>query len=741
MTLGSYYFPIEYPLLGAFQSLRSLYIKRTLTHFPHPKRIAKSLLQLNGAVLKSLKLVFDGAESIFYRNMLEDDFSPEEKLLEGNPLYSSEAPNEDDTRLGKTIWNLNAVFKELKTFYLKDTAGGTKWHAGDLARLPRTLTSLTLLTEREDGQVTHWRDISTLPPKLEILNVNTKRLLPAVVTQLPSSITQLIIPSTVEWHTAILTTDSVANKLTEFTAVPSALVSPTSLEKMVNLTQFNLSCYNQRLSFDLAQCVLPAKVSSISLQLDKQEDLTANVIRTWLPRSLTTLYAYYVDYSSINAMDWPPQLTSLTSASSKVLSSEFYRLPRTLTHLSIAPCYIKSEIRHAPIEGLDADGEGKGIVDHLEAQGRAILATADAKRFAKLREESKRGLIAPSIIESIEKGKTWGLPLLLKTAWITPHAITVQENKSVQFALPYLTHVSTHVTRVENEIETVLENLPSGLQLLKIEAENPPRPPSDDTVVSSWKLAAPPVRDWPHEKFAPSYLATIESHSVPFDPKDFKYLPRTLTKLYSSSAARLKATREDLANLPPALVCLCSSFSRPEDDETLWLSLLPRGITLLHLCHATVEGEDFKNFPRRLQALSAYHALNVDIEHIQELPRTLLTVSMSMGERQKPKKAVFLKLGTSGPMRLVTDQGKYDTKYLEFMQHVLPPNMELGRCNLGKPFAILDFRRRRIAGKSKTDPTIFNRHTPRWEHRHTMQLMKAALEQQNNAQPQNEGKN
>lgn len=334
---------------------------------------------------------------------------------------------------------------------------------------------------------------------------------------------------------------------------------------------------------------------------DEDFSLTSEMLK-FFPTSLSSMNVTRCDWSSIEAIDWPP-LKDL-GFYSPIHVQHYPKLPRSIHTLTGN----RFDLGDAPeFSGLLAAGKHS-----LEGIDRSLWTSIKAELLQEaLTSGGRRGASIERYIEDAELGALCGLPLTLRRTWCTTHhdlvAHMLLPPKLVSVSFVFK-DIATHASFWEHLPPLLNEVAYQGAYGLEV----------DDGL----------VRDiLPSEN--PMTLSNITKLVIHANASDLlpnlSLLPRFLTKLFLPDSNLQPGM---LLELPQTLIDLRISPSSIL-PENAWAADLPRGLKSLHCVKTPLHGEDFANLPPQLETLNALY-LRVTIDALLKLPKTLRKLDFHM---------------------------------------------------------------------------------------------------------------
>lgn len=701
LTLGVVSWPSMYKwplLLQTFGNLRILRLYSRFNGFTDSSRIGYALRRMN-PFLEELCVRGIGATNLF---SLETSVAPIFALdsmfdeFEQCSIDDKGALNGDSENIAAeySIWDLNEIFPNLKKLSLIFSRSAM-WNSHDLALLPRELTSFTYKARNIEAPDDPWRDISNLPKTLQSMRLSPHQIHSDCFSQFPPSLTELRMFMTEEARTIFDQSQHVIDKFASLAYLETSRpwvpppVWPTHLTELVIAQQMDLKD-----SIFWSRRTLPPGLQFLDISPPKTVVLEPHHLRTWLPRTLTTLRAHISSLQLVDVGDWPSNLQTLDIWLDTLSTSEFCKYPRSLTHLDVQMLRNWHANRRAKSEEE---------AENLQAisQARAMLQTIDSERYCTIVEDYHKGRIPTATFEGIEKGHHLGLPLFLRTLKLQSFA---------DFScLPYLENYEA-VLKVPNDegSKNLLRSSPPLLRSIDL---------SFSMITTRAQLSSHASGlEWPRETLSPVNLTCLSIRGAQLPANNWKYLPPTLLELFIRTNGSAIASLEDLKSLPPRLKVLHGSYYVPEGNTCAWASALPRTLEHLALQGCEIDGADLKNLPPHLRSLRLAWARSVTLDHIAALPQTLESANVTLHPSKNEEKLLsfkgrklsrtFLLPGSNTPAAVLDAEYAYNPAFLSEMQFILPRGIICITSTLGSTFWPLMAARSSQCRKFRLDPKL-----------------------------------
>ena len=327
-----------------------------------------------------------------------------------------------------------------------------------------------------------------------------------------------------------------------------------------------------------------------------------------LPRSLTFLEVYAIDWEDMDVKDWPSTFTKLTITQQCKFGTYFFQyLPRRLKELHILSdpdSYEEEEEENEEAE--DEEDDIKRIskdTESLRTIGKDSLLLDDELWIAE-----KHKLLAAgrqTYIDEIEAGGLFGLPL----------SLTELEIDQLTYPIAQKLLMPPHMHKISGRA------LRSGYD--------------DSTLFGAFDHISPVSLHFygcifsPAEKISPTVSALYLSNLISLTFKyviverPFQYLPRGLRHLVCCQMTPVT----DLDDLPQLeSLTLGTPLLQP-----LWTSHLPRSLIRLTANHPIL-GDDLEHLPPGLKSLEA-EIRNATVSQYRQLPRSICTWTLRFRAR------------------------------------------------------------------------------------------------------------
>lgn len=544
------------------------------------------------------------------------------------------------------LWDVNGLFPNLCSLTLA-SYNCREWTATNFASLPRSLERLSL--NIWVGEKT-WDDLSTLPRNLLYLQLGEQAILSTdSYGTLPPSLTHLGHYIRLRDPIAFFRDPQAPKELTHidqnFTASFDLELLIEAVNKEPNTfwqPSITHLAFRQVYTIDINHllAIVPKCLVSLTLPYSAEGLISAEVVKSVLPRTLTSLAATAIEWSAISSFKhWPPNLIDLTLHDDpKFLVRCFPRLPRGLTRLcASAQAGAVIEARNIKLEEVLKAGKEMLRIDIARMYPDAALNKDKAyeKGLAQLRLATNA-----AYYNELKNGRLAGLPLTLT-------------------GLKYLNWPKwdeTYTIIAPPFARSVV--LPRYLILKEFALFFNALPPSVAEVEFGKHRAVDSNSNW-ISRFEPmggegANLTSLSLHELPFGPASLPHLPKTLKRLLIGPQiqgfALPACTVEEIAQMPPNLIFLEIPFRAPQrhitgiiTSPTLpWIHLLPRSLTHIVMHGAGCTGDELEKLPRNLSHLALSVVHDTTIEHLRQLPRKLLMLNLDAAPPEDEQPPIHL---------------------------------------------------------------------------------------------------
>lgn len=591
---------------------------------------SRSLLSQLHSGLQCLELPFKGAAEVFFvdESKTSSDASDSDDAgveFEPSPpkrpkLQEGEV---EEANGGKGPLNMGLLFPNLTSF-----TGHDRWSPSTFARLPRHLSSFScwvIGNINDPASVEHFK---ALPPNLT--SFSTEMQFPATVLDiLPSSLTYLS-PDALGMAEAVYLAKNphILPNLVEFPCVTSSFDHglPSVLDRMLTLLGGRLPDNMSSVeAYDIAPERIFAALSKNVLFLlttgtSSPFHLTDQLIRTSLPKSLTTLKVGSINWDGVSSNIWPSTLITLTIFNDSAAGpAQFHRLPRSLLYLTIN---VELSLQEPSIKGMTPEEEAQ-----LFSLGQASLAGPEKESWSVAKQALLGRRIDPwnaaeDYIAHVEKGGLYGLPLGLLELTLSCYAGNIPNEVLLP---PHLHTLYLYYERPLIHSDNFFRLLPPSLTRTIVPSLAKP---------STWKVFQADKDSSIASTLRDSTRITDLSWMCKEDISPYTaFLPRSLRTLDASSQQTLSEAQ--LADLPPKLESLHVKLKALPADPGQWLSALPRGLLYLRVSmpHGTwFDGKYVQFLPPRLETL-IFCVRNLTLAQFWSLPRTLCHVANDRPKR------------------------------------------------------------------------------------------------------------
>ena len=525
------------------------------------------------------------------------------------PVKRAKHVETDSTQPHAELWNLNTSFPKLERLDVKGQLGHTNFGPSIFSMLPRSLTWFDFPHRLAEGAT---NDLSVLPRRLQTLLLVEWSIGVSGLMTLPKSITDIRFGLNLRALSALLARPQILPQILPRLCRLPAVHRLQNAPWPASLREMELDTINE----DTLSRHLP-ELTRLEIFADTGAFRSEYVAR--LPRTLTELDLWAVDWEGVMTAHWPPSLTRMISENGNSLSPRhFSLLPRSLTELLQPDDFDKDSDEDSADSFNDgwneeSDEESDQAISRGEllAIGRGSLLI-DRKSWKKEKRRLKTphfvALGSKAYIKRVEKGELFGLPLGLTTFSSDHNSLKLH-----QYVLP----PNIRQTRVVADLNdrNALDHLPPS-----------------DSLHLRLKLSAPkldsPIR---HEQSA-LYRSNVKHLDLtlrsPEVDHPLHYLPRSLQTLKFQGPAAICNT--NLADLPPNLVTLNIDCELTHSAKP-WVDLLPGTLTSLG-GYLHVYGSEIIYLPPRLTHLRA-SMCNVTLVQARQLPRQLRTLDAGCGDR------------------------------------------------------------------------------------------------------------
>ena len=558
--------------------------------------------------LKALEIRAPGADFAIFgtgKNSTSTDSDDEPRPAK----RSKHSETEDFDLLHEELWNLDLTWPSLERLSVK----GERYGEGTIssrvfAVLPRSLLHLTLGTSFNH----QLRDFSTLPPKLQTLNLYLETLDSKALMLLPKTITDLGKSLDDSAQIKLARNPQLLPNLIDFPFIDDVQMNANL--KLYYLydepspnkawpSNLKLLCFTETDAQDVFGKHAPALPQELlSLELDSscsEFDIAAK----WLikiPPSLTSLKVASINWKGINASIWPPHLTTLSIEDPSFSPAYFHKLPRSLVTFDMG-------------ESVNSSAEpGSFKLSACLHAGLTTLSTLEGDLWNTLKPQLIKqahlfsNSSATEYIAAVEKGQLFGLPLTLKKLLFTGY------DNHHRFSLlvpPQLIELRTPIPATKASAR-FLELVPPSLTKLTFL--------QDEQTAGNYHLMI--------DKCEPG--ASALSKAMNLRQIHFPDLPANTAKLIKHLPCRELASFDDtmttdkIRDLPPSLTSLQFGGIRPSNRRLPWVPLLPSTLTHLDIDPGYLLGSEFALLPCSLTSLVA-NLHKVELSHFWTLPKSL----------------------------------------------------------------------------------------------------------------------
>ena len=351
---------------------------------------------------------------------------------------------------------------------------------------------------------------------------------------------------------------------------------------------------------DTAFANLPPKLTSLDFQsIDVFPTLAAEHL-VGLPRYLTSLEVYSVNWEAMESKDWPSSLTKLRLDFPSNFGAYCFRyLPRSLKEFEIINSDEPDEQADPEISRLCNDAAA------LQAFGIDSLSLDE-----ELWNTEKQQLLAAgrkTYVEKVEAGGLYGLPLTLKKLQLGWLMYPMTQKLLMP---PHMHEIGGPALKYRLDDSTLFgafdHHPPGSLEVMVL-------PPTEPITPSVSAL----------------YLSNLVSLTVQFDgstiDRPFQYLPRGLrclkliAILHPSKYTKCHVT--DLDDLPQQLESFTLGLSVV---QFFWTSHLPRTLKYLSTSETPILGDDIEHLPPCLESIQT-SIVSATVSQYRQLPRSIRT--------------------------------------------------------------------------------------------------------------------
>lgn len=329
------------------------------------------------------------------------------------------------------------------------------------ARLPRSLTSLDFT---EGSTLQHLTRFTNLPPNLVIFKLPAYSIDEQLIHYLPKQLEDLGYCFTSEachllWKQPQMLPNlkrfPMAGELDDEDQWRGTPCPARSTFWDDHQTELHFSSYSSHRS-----CVeLPKYLVQLTIEGTPRElELDKLWVQTILPRTVEDLSCEELCWEDLEANDWPTNLTSLRLSYERHMDwYDFIKLPRSLKKLSVT---------YSWYDGDEVSPVSDDQFATLLQNGRTALSLESGK-WSELRHKLTGYRADPRIsemerlVESVERGGLFGLPLGLERLGLPPHLY--ERTESLFITVPPLVRVLEliHVPKSQNFVDCLPPSITS----------------------------------------------------------------------------------------------------------------------------------------------------------------------------------------------------------------------------------------------------------------------------------------
>lgn len=501
--------------------------------------------------------------------------------IDGNDYRSDDSGDEDFEDLSlDDVWKIAEKFPKLETLEVCGGSDDTSIVANFFHLLPRSLTHLKIanvLLKVKDPKV-----FAKLPPGLKHLELPLDTIDMDAMEHLPPSLTQIASSLSYSAHLALYEAPMFLPNLIAFPTRGGERVPKEMVEVLLedqSLLDWPASMhYMLIVGIQSSLLKLPPNLTSLNFSATYGMDIDAERLRMVFPRTLTTIQGASINWTDIEILDWPPQLTSLMSYRGDYFGAHvFSKLPRSLKILMVT--------------GGSLNWLSSTVKDPiwLRRQGLDVLTSIDSQRWQIAKEKLQKDVIPENVarvsayIEAVEAGGLYGLPLGLSELKISG----VTSDDPIELLWPPEIEFANLGDSLIPLTDTYFDLLPPSITFMNL---------LDTSTLD--KL--------------PSFLQELDIFipNLKFTTRNFKCLP--------SSLIELRLT--------------CASITAKEG----WVHLLPRSLIKLNVVGGAIPGAELAKFPPKLERLEC-STTDVTLLQVRKLPRTLRFIQIATIDKNPPK--------------------------------------------------------------------------------------------------------
>ena len=602
----------RYPrCLKEFVNLQTLAITSLYQELCTPESLRHELKQLTSK-LTTLEVRVEGATTAFF-GLNPDDASA---AIDGAPSPSkrSKRIETDDADIEHAeAWNMDLTWPQLRHLMIEcQHSPLVLLHCRLLPRNLEYLEVRHIYLNSSDYDQLRW-----LPTTLRTLKLRPHLLGPEHLSLLPPTITDigesLNAQATVELARNPLLLPNIAEFPTN--AEDGYLLAELAEEVELRLHQWPKNI--KQLSFYSSSGLLEHGDGFIDLppQLERltaqQSYVTADVIAKHIPRSVTFMDFFRLEFDQIALSMWPPHMKTLAVANEDFGPHLTLYLPRTLTH------FVLNDGRLVTFDDLI-----EGPTPH--SSGSTPLHGVDKDLWvlikSNLRDSDFATGDANDYISAVESGRLYGFPLTLTEMDLTAY----QQHRGISLLLPPQLRKLTLMPTASFQANEFFRLLPPSLVELRLLCTTH----GDDlkACAVSWDLqSVDPSTTW---LFKSKNLTHLNIVSRYHDMSNLiKYLPRKLRHLalrLDDSCWSIQAIRD----LPPSLTFFYLHCRRI-GKQPPWVCNLPRSLTHLD-ASIPMAATEIAHLPPNLKTLRTRFHGPVTLDDILTVPKMLLNFSLQV---------------------------------------------------------------------------------------------------------------
>lgn len=526
---------------------------------------------------------------------------------------SKNAESTDGDRKHEEMWNLDITFPQLKKLTIF-SPNDYRFSSSLFGCLPRSLTYFQFLQPLESPI----DDFGAFPVGLRVLKLFQGSISEKALKKLPASIIDIGLSLSTAVAVELAKKPKMAPNLEIFprfledddyydeNPLSNAILGYARRSWPDTIRKLTLSSVRAEKIFGRP---LPKNLTYLNIVASESKfDLKYDWLTSILPAGITRLDISTVDWSSINATNWPQSLTRLSiNHDPNATPLVFHRLPRTLKHLIINPYRVDEETEWT-----------EKLLSELNLKGRESIEGLDKDLWTQLKAKMRAHQFpngnASAYIEMVESGGLFGLPLSLvrfeygSIADTAPWTLLLPPQLQELLVVPATTCRST----------AFFERLPPSLSDLQFSMA------MDDCDCRVWEVfqTSDPTTSalYRANNLASLSISFNVERSQDFADDFFKYLPRTLRHL-SWSCPEKRANLENLKSLPPRLESLDLDYRRTRFEGS-WIEVLPRTLTGLYAGEQVMKGCEIEKLPPNLAQLRIA-LFDVTLSQLRCIPKTL----------------------------------------------------------------------------------------------------------------------